>query len=203
MPKLERIREVINKILSVEELREHVCFFGGSIPYIITNQESNRDHSDIDVLVDEEYMDIVRDLVKLHNLYIPAKDSLNLGVDGDYGLKVFIDGVYVEFEPMSIKDNNFIRKSFSPSKQLVGEEITPFEDINDLITRVEIDGKEVMVETLEFIKVGKEKYQRDKDIEDVKFIDRQGIDEDKYLRAKTSFSNTEVKMTHYSQEKSL
>lgn len=43
------------------------------------------------ILVEEEYVDIIRQLVQQSNLYKPELDSINLNLDGDYGLKVFVD----------------------------------------------------------------------------------------------------------------
>ena len=175
-----------------------MCFFGGSMPYIMTNQDSIREHSDIDILIDSEYMPIIREILKESNLYKSELDSLNLNVDDDYGLKTFIDGVYVEFEPMKI-DNSFLhRKSFSPNKQLVGEEITPFVEMSDLIVPIEIDGIRTYSQSLEYIKVQKEKYSREKDVQDVNYINNVGIDSLKYERAKSSFENTTTQLQSYS-----
>lgn len=117
MTSLENIKNVIKKLTSINELSEHLCYFGGAAPYLFFNQESNREHTDLDVLVDEKYMPTMRELVKQNFYYNPELDSLNLGLDNDYGLKTFIDGIYVEFEPMNIENEVFTRKSFSPSKK--------------------------------------------------------------------------------------
>ena len=70
MAQLKQIREVMKKIAGYEDVGKHICFFGGSMPYILSNKESNRDHSDIDILVEEEYMPVIRDLLKLHNIKV-------------------------------------------------------------------------------------------------------------------------------------
>lgn len=44
MSSLYEIKSVIKKISSIENLGQHVCFFGGSVPYIYYNRESNREH---------------------------------------------------------------------------------------------------------------------------------------------------------------
>ncbi len=197
MARLEKIKSVIKKIISVEGIAEHICFFGGSIPYIYFNQESNREHSDIDVLVEEEYVDIIRQLVQQSNLYKPELDSINLNLDGDYGLKVFIDGVYVEFEPMIVKNGIFTRKSFNPNREVAGIEQIPYSELDDLITRINIDGIETFCQSMEMIKVGKEQYKREKDLMDVKFIDSQGIDIEKYRRVKKSIEMSSTSISSY------
>lgn len=182
MPKLDSIREVVKKIASIEELRGKICFFGGAMPYIYHGEESGRDHSDIDVLVDEECMDYVRKLLKEAGIYRQERDSLSLGLDRDYGLKVFIDGVYVEFEPMMIKDGYLSRASFSPDKKVAGTEVTPFLEIEDIMVPVIIDGIQTLTESMELIRASKAKYGRKKDIDDIAFIDGKGIDSEKYER---------------------
>lgn len=198
MASINEIRNVIKAIAGHNNLGEHMCFFGGSMPYIMANQDSNREHSDIDILVDETFMPVIREILKQEGLYKPELDSLNLDVGEDCGLKTFIYGVYVEFEPMSIENNFLHRKSFSPNKQIAGEEITPFVEITDLIVPVEIDGIKTFSQSMEYIKVQKEKYGRDKDVADISFIDNFGIDHNKYERAKTSFENSTVNTQGYS-----
>ncbi|MBE6139834.1 MAG: hypothetical protein E7174_05005 [Firmicutes bacterium] len=197
MSSLYEIKSVIKKISSIENLGQHVCFFGGSVPYIYYNRESNREHSDIDVLVDEKYIDVIRQLAKQSNLYIPKFDSLNLDLGDDYGLKIFIDGVYVEFEPMFIDNGMLVRKSFSPNKEMAGTEMIPFEELTDLIVAIDIDGIKSYCQSPELIKAGKEQYKREKDLLDISFIDSQGIDIEKYHRVKKSLELSETSITSY------
>jgi len=197
MSSLYEIKSVIKKISSIENLGQHVCFFGGSVPYIYYNMESNREHSDIDVLVDEKYIDVIRQLAKQSNLYIPKFDSLNLDLGDDYGLKIFIDGVYVEFEPMFIDNGMLVRKSFSPNKEMAGTEMIPFEELTDLIVAIDIDGIKSYCQSPELIKAEKEQYKREKDLLDISFIDSQGIDIEKYHRVKKSLELSETSITSY------
>ena len=71
MPKLEEVRNVVKKISSIDELKGRICFFGGAMPYIYHGEESGREHSDIDVLVDEEVMGVLRDMFKKAENYRP------------------------------------------------------------------------------------------------------------------------------------
>ena len=208
MTTLQQIRKVINKILSVEGLGKHLYFFGGAMPYILQGEESEREHSDIDVLVDISYMEELRKLLKDHQLYQPKRDSLSLGFREDYGLKVFIDDVYVEFEPVMFENNTMIRKSFSPNLEMVGVESIPFVELTDFIIPVQIDGIDTFSATLEFIKASKElateKYGRsirEKDLKDIDFINQSGIDSKKYERVKKEFSSSTVKMKSYEEAK--
>ena len=197
MSSLNEIKAVIKKISEIGNLGQHMCFFGGSVPYIYYNKESNREHSDIDILIDKKYIDVIRQLVKQNNLYIPKLDSLNLDLGDDYGLKIFIDGVYVEFEPMYIDNGMLVRKSFSPNKELAGTEIIPFKELTDLIVSIDIDGIKSYCQSPELIKAAKEQYKREKDLLDISFIDSQGIDVEKYKRVKKSLELSETSITSY------
>lgn len=202
MSSLSEIKSVIKKISAIGNLGQHMCFFGGSVPYIYYNKESNREHSDIDVLVDEQNIDVIRQLAKQNNLYIPEFDSLNLDLGDDYGLKLFIDGVYVEFEPMSIDNGMLVRKSFSPNKELAGIESIPFEVLTDLIVEIDIDGIKSYCQSPELIKAEKEQYKREKDLSDISFIDSQGIDIEKYRRVKKAIESSTASISSYEDLKS-
>lgn len=197
MSSLNEIKAVIKKISEIDNLGQHMCFFGGSVPYIYYNKESNREHSDIDILIDKKYIDVIRQLAKQNNLYIPKLDSLNLDLGDDYGLKIFIDGVYVEFEPMHIDKGMLVRKSFSPNKEMAGTEMIPFEELTDLIVSIDIDGIKSYCQSPELIKAAKEQYKREKDLLDISFIDSQGIDIEKYHRVKKSLELSETSITSY------
>lgn len=197
MASLQSIKAVVKKISSIEPLGQHMCLFGGSVPYMYYNKESNRNHSDIDILMDDEYINIIRELAKQNNLYISELDSLNLGLGDDYGLKLFIDGVYVEFEPMSIDNGNLVRKSFSPNKEIAGIEMIPFQELTDLIVEIDIDGVKTYCQSPELIKGEKEQYRREKDLLDIKFIDSQGIDIEKYNRVRKAIELSNVSMDSY------
>lgn len=194
MASLEQVKSVMKKLSSMNGVGNHLCFFGGSVPYIYHNKQSGREHIDIDVLVDERYMGVIREMAQSRDNYHEELDSLALNLDDDYGLKIFIDGVYVEFEPMSIRDGMFIRKSFSPDKSVAGLEKIPFEELEDLMIPIDIDGVQTFCESMELIKVGKEKYKREKDLKDIDFIDSMGIDTEKYERVKKAveMSNTSI-----------
>ena len=197
MSSLNKIKTVIKKIGSIDNLGQHMCFFGGVVPYIYYNKESGREHSDIDVLVDAKYIDIIRQLSQKNNLYIPDFDSLNLNLGDDYGLKLYIDGVYVEFEPFYIDNGMLIRKSFSPNKEMAGTEMIPFQEFTDLIVEIDIDGIKSYCQSPELIKAEKEQYKREKDLLDISFIDNQKIDIEKYHRVKKSLELSKVSISSY------
>lgn len=197
MATLTDIKAVINKMIAHGDLGQHICFFGGSMPYIYHGKESGREHSDIDVLVDENYMEIIRLLLQTNGLYRENLDSLNLGLDMDYGIKAFIDGVYVEFEPVNFASGIMTRKSFSPDKELAGSEEISYSNIEDIIVPIEMNGVHTFSQSMEMIKAGKEKYKRAKDLKDISFIDQNGIDYEKYLRVKAAMVQAKTTLKTY------
>ncbi len=190
MVSLDQVKDAIKELIAIDDVGDHVCFFGGSIPYIVANKQSRREHSDIDVLVDENYMDKIRKIAQERFHYMPNLDSVTLGLDSDYGFKIFIGDVYVEFEPIAIKEGRFVQRSFSPNSKKAGEQQIPFVDIEDLITPIKINGISTHCQSLEMIRASKEQYGRPKDIEDIEFIDNYGINQEKYERVKTALSNS-------------
>lgn len=48
-----KIKEIILKLNSNELLKGKLYIVGGTVPYIISNTISNREHSDIDIIVEE------------------------------------------------------------------------------------------------------------------------------------------------------
>lgn len=202
MATLTDIKAVINKMIAHGDLGQHICFFGGSMPYIYHGKESGREHSDIDVLVDENYMEIIRLLLQTNGLYRENLDSLNLGLDMDYGIKAFIDGVYVEFEPVNFDSGIMTRKSFSPDKELAGSEEISYSNIEDIIVPIEMNGVHTFSQSMEMIKAEKEQYKREKDILDINFIDSQGIDIEKFHRVKKSIESSTTSINSYDDLKS-
>ena len=125
----EKIREVLIKILSIEELREKLIISGGIVPWIITDTDSGRLHGDIDIICKQEDMQFVRDKLKEYGLYNELMDSMYYDhKDGlDYGVDTNISGVPVGFYPYEVKtvkkiDENgqfvdtdmIIQRSFTP-----------------------------------------------------------------------------------------
>lgn len=197
MPSLDQIKNVIKELISIDNVGKHVCFFGGSIPYIVANKQSGRNHSDIDVLVDENYMEQMRQIVQERFHYMPNLDSATFGLSADYGFKIFIGDVYVEFEPIAISKGVFIQRSFSPNSKKAGEQQIPFVNIEDLMIPIEIDGVPTHCQSLEMIRASKEQYRRPKDIDDIEFIDSYGIDQEKYERVQTAMKQTTSNIFEY------
>lgn len=197
MASLDQVKKVVKDLISIEGVAENVCFFGGAVPYMCANKQSGRNHSDIDVLVDEKFMPQIRKIAQEKFHYMPKQDSLALGLDNDYGFKIFIGDVYVEFEPFSIKNGIFTHRTFSLNSEKAGEQQIPFEQIKDIIVPVDVDGIKTRVQTNEMIRASKAECGRPKDIADVEFIDSCGIDPKKYARIQKALSKRKLNMFPY------
>lgn len=59
---LKQIQEFYQNLKKLDpEVVKHICFYGGTIPYILNNASESRDFGDIDMFVPIEYMEKLRD----------------------------------------------------------------------------------------------------------------------------------------------
>lgn len=58
---LEQIKEFYQNLKTLDpEIVKHICFYGGTVPYILNNASESRDFGDIDMFVPTEYMEKLR-----------------------------------------------------------------------------------------------------------------------------------------------
>lgn len=58
---LKQIQEFYQNLKTLDpEIVKHICFYGGTIPYILNNASESRDFGDIDMFVPTEYMEKLR-----------------------------------------------------------------------------------------------------------------------------------------------
>ncbi len=98
--KYEDVLEIIEKLSDEQELEEKFAVVGGVVPYLVADMKSDRAHSNLDLLVKYQDMDIIRNFLKKKHLYNPKYDSMNyLENKQDYGLLTKIKGLPVNFFP--------------------------------------------------------------------------------------------------------
>ena len=128
-----------------------------------------------------------------------AQDELEKGYEEaekiDYGVDTYINGIPIGFYPYEqMPDGSIIQRSFSPTevdgkKDLKVKEI-PNMEVTDYLARTTLpNGSVIGISSLEVVKVTKEKAGREKDICDIREIDRIGYDADRYERVKNSINN--------------
>ncbi|MGE5456013.1 MAG: hypothetical protein ACM3O4_02800 [Ignavibacteriales bacterium] len=191
---------IINILMSIiqdEELADIVFVSGGIVPWLVSKKDSKRNHSDIDLLVLQENMLKVRKFLRKYNLYDASLDSLNYedAEMVDYGVDTYIRDIPVGFYPYEqISDELIVQRSFSSTdvsgrKDLKVKEI-PNMKVTDYLAKTTLpNGSVIGISSLEVVKVTKEKAGREKDIYDIKEINRIGYDADRYERVKSSINN--------------
>ena len=196
MSNYPKIEEIILRLNSDELLKEKIYIVGGTVPYLVTKTISNREHSDIDIIVEEKNMNTIREYLQSNNLYDRKLDSLTFEYNKDkvdYGVDCFIDGITVNFAPFKLINNGMLQRNFL-SKQNSGINAlvnVPMENIKleDCITIHFVDQVQLKTYNLEMIKIMKEKSKKPKDQVDIKVIDEHGYNKEKYEELKVKTNN--------------
>ena len=146
---------------------------GGTVPYFILNEDSNRMHSDIDTICDMKDISSLRQIFTQKGLYMAELDSLNHSKDKqDYGFEILIDDVPVGIYPFIYENGKIIQRSFDPYTKECKEKVLEVKEITDYVTSYKSkDGKVYNTMSLEYIKLTKDNSKREKDIIDSKKID--------------------------------
>ena len=175
-----QIKEVqlkVQKLLDQHGLKIFIA--GGSVPYLLTNEDSGRLHDDIDTICRIEDIDKLRQVFINAGLYNPEWDSKTFSSDGeDYGFEMKIDGVPFGIFPFIYDEENKIITQYSadPYNQTCKTKTIPIEEITDYImTYRGRDEKDYNTMSLEYIKLTKDNAQRPKDIVDSKKIEETGL----------------------------
>ena len=195
------IKEIILKLNSNKLLKGKLYIVGGTVPYLISNTISNREHSDIDIIVEEKNMNTIRQYLQSNNLYDKKLDSLTFEYNKDkvdHGIDCIIDGITINFAPFeTIEDimvqRNFLSKQNSGVNALVTVAIGDVK-IEECSTTVIIDQVEIKTYNLEMIKIMKEKSNKPKDEIDIKVIDKYGYNKKKYDDLKVKTNNMKFKI---------
>jgi hypothetical protein len=193
----EQIMEVINKLFADERLAKIFCVSGGVVPWMVSNTNSNRMHSDLDLIVKKEHMPIIRDWLKEYNLHNTNSDSLSTAkADGiDYGVNAVFDGIPIGFYPYEVVDNDIVQRSFFPKSTqnphyLKTRTIPNIMEEEYVQSYINEDGLIINTTSLEVIKVQKENERHsNKDVYDLVQIDSIGYDESRYNVVKEALSN--------------
>lgn len=142
----------LNEILKNTNLKLFIS--GGTVPYLLLNQDSKRMHSDIDTICFKKDIDKIRKVLKKTKYYIPTWDSLNIVKDGkDYGLELLVDNVPVGIYPFNYENNLLTQYTYNPKDQTCKIKQIKLDDLNDYIfTYTSKNGDIYNTMSLEFIK---------------------------------------------------
>ena len=169
--------EKVRKMLNDTDIKLYTV--GGSVPYLLLNQDSNRLHDDIDNICEKDDMNKFREIFKKKGLYKPEWDSINFAKDGiDYGFEMIIDDISFGIFPYSYNNEIITQYSYDPYTTECKIKKIPIKELSDYImTYKGIDGRDYNTMSLEYIKLTKDMTGRDKDI-----IDSKKISETELLR---------------------
>lgn len=195
----QKVKSIILRLYLEEKLNNKIIVVGGTVPYLISKKESDREHSDIDIIVEKDEMIFIREYLEREQLN--TIDSLNFSYNKshiDYGVDVTIDGITVNFAPYEITENEIIQRNFL-TKQTCGIDALATVtirgiNINNIFTKVDVDGIQISTYNLEMIKVMKEKSKKKKDKVDIKVIEDFGYDKVLYNHLKEKLKDMDFKI---------
>lgn len=201
MSNYSKIKDIILKLNLEKILKGKLYIVGGTVPYLVSNTISDREHSDIDIIVATNNMSDVREYLKKNNLYVKDLDSMMFDYNKnkiDYGIDCVIDGITINFAPFEIFDNtmvqkNFLRKQSNGINALVTVTLENVK-IEDCTTTIIVDQTKIKTYNLEMVRIMKEKSNKPKDLIDIRIIDNYGYDREKYEELKNKTNNMKFKI---------
>lgn len=201
MSNYSKIKDIILKLNLEKILKGKLYIVGGTVPYLVSNTISDREHSDIDIIVATNNMSDVWEYLKKNNLYVKDLDSMMFDYNKnkiDYGIDCVIDGITINFAPFEIFDNtmvqkNFLRKQSNGINALVTVTLENVK-IEDCTTTIIVDQTKIKTYNLEMVRIMKEKSNKPKDVVDIKVIDEYGYNEKKYDDLKIKTNNMKFKI---------
>ena len=100
------IKTVFNLIKNLTRGKDFDLYLETPIaPYLLTNQETNRTYSELDMLIDQRNIEELREFLIENGLYNKDEDTKQFVKDGnDYGLKFDLNNVKVSVAPFIISN---------------------------------------------------------------------------------------------------
>ena len=195
----QKVKSIILRLNQDELLKNKIVIVGGTVPYLISKKESNREHSDIDIIVRQEEMPFIREYLK--KAEVPVSDSLNLSYNKphvDYGVNALIDGIIVNFAPYEIVGNTMIQRNFLLKQSggidaLIAVTMENI-DVDNVFSQTSINGTTIRTYSLEMVRIMKEKSNKKKDSVDVKVIDDFGYSKNIYFVLKEQLKDMKFKV---------
>ena len=178
MSNYSKIKDIILKLNLEKILKGKLYIVGGTVPYLVSNTISDREHSDIDIIVATNNMSDVREYLKKNNLYVKDLDSMMFDYNKnkiDYGIDCVIDGITINFAPFETVTLENVK-------------------IEDCTTTIIVDQTKIKTYNLEMVRIMKEKSNKPKDVVDIKVIDEYGYNEKKYDDLKIKTNNMKFKI---------
>lgn len=195
----QKVKRIILRLYQDELLKNRMIVVGGTVPYLVSKMESNRQYSDIDIIVKQEEMSFVREYLEREKFTV--RDSVNLHYNKlglDYGIDAEIEGITVNFAPFELSGNKMVQRNFL-TKQSSGIDALAAVtmenlDMDKVFTVTVIGGIAIHTYSLEMIKIMKEKSKKKKDAVDIKVIEEFGFDENSYFVLKDQLKDMKFEL---------
>ena len=177
----DEVVNVYNKVMKMNKTKAKLYLAGGIIPYVLLNENSNRKHTNLDLLCSKDDVRMIREVFRKNDLYEPKRDSLTYTVNGiDYGFQVVVDKVKVNVAVFEVKEEGLVEYSFDCHRR-IGRIKNINAKLNDyIVPYVSADNKKYNTLSLEFLIADKLLLKREKDKKDIEKISEcNGISEEK------------------------
>lgn len=177
------------------KLKGKIFLAGGLVPWVISSEDSNRLHSDIDFVVPLSEMETIRAFLKEQGLYDHPHDSLFLSCNKekvDFGTEIFLDGLPISFTPFFKENNNLVQRDFTTADFSTKDSLMtlslPNLSSEDYITAYALpDGQKLCCTSLEFVYAKKNRKNRPKDQGDLQKMKLIGLKESRLKHITGSF----------------
>lgn len=177
------------------KLKDKIFLTGGLVPWVISGEDSNRLHSDIDFVVPLSEMEAVRAFLKEQGLYDKNHDSLFLPCNKekvDFGTEIFLDGLPISFTPFLEENNSIFQRDFTTADFSTKDSLVTLSLPNlspeDYITAYALpDGQKLCCTSLEFVYAKKSRKNRPKDQGDLLKMKQIGLKESRLKHITGSF----------------
>lgn len=200
-------KETALRVMSAPELTDKVFLEGGLVPWIITGNNSGRQHGDVDFSVRLADIPIVRAWLKDEGLYDKTLDSTHIPCNeasADYGIHAFIDGVLVSFAPFFSDGERLIQRNaeqeaFAEYDALLEASLEGLAEEDFVEMRELSNGMRAGFATLESCRAAKLSSDRAKDLTDLAELDRLGYNEQRMQRVAAAFATLQITCPAHSE----
>ena len=194
------LRQTALRLLNQPELSGSLYLAGGVLPWILSGEDSQRDHGDLDLVVEAGDLPAVRRYLCAAGYYRPELDSRSLPCNRkqeDYGLEAVINGIPVNFAPFTVENGGISQRNFA-LVSLTGFDallLSRMEHLSksDYVTTYPLpDGGFLPALTLEVVRATKECSDREKDHWDLLQLRSLPSDPERYLRVRPAVHQMQI-----------
>ena len=193
-------KETALRVMRTPKLADKVFLEGGLVPWIITGNDSGRQHGDVDFSVRLADMPSVRAWLKDEGLFDQSLDSTLIPCNetaAEYGIHAFIGGVLVSFAPFFSNGKRLIQrnaeqKAFAGYDALLEASLVGLAEEDFVEMRDIPNGLRAGFTTLECCRAAKLTSDRAKDLADLSELDHLGYNQERMQRVAAAFATLQI-----------